>query len=181
MIGAAQEKLPENPEQGSLNWVKKVLLQGGVDKGGADNPMTDVFAMAGRISNSSKYDEFIALHGNPYNKYLVNKDRETINKGFEELLNSLRYNFPLLTTEVKYTDRVYVRVASCCLVCIPGILVRDTNTPQQWPPGKIQGGIWACSSVMVTLHRQGVSLQFWENQDGNHANLAAGTRHLQTE
>jgi hypothetical protein len=109
MAGAACEKLPDHPEQGSLNWVKKILLQGGVDKGGEDNPMSDVFAMAGQISNSDKYDAFIARHGNPYNKYLATKDPQAVNQGFEELLNSLRFNFPLLTSEVKYTDRVYVR------------------------------------------------------------------------
>lgn len=108
MVAAKKEQLPQKPEPGSLNWVKQVLLEGGVDKGSADNPMTEVFAMAGQLSSSNKYDQLIAAHGNPYNKYLISRDIENINKGFEEVLNSLRYNLPLLTTEVKYTDRVYV-------------------------------------------------------------------------
>ena len=108
MQQAAREKLPQNPEKGSLNWVKNVLLQGGVDKGATANPMADVFAMAGQIGNNNKYDDFIALQGNPYNKYRISKDRRMIHNGLAEVLSSLRYNLPLLTSEVKYTDRVYV-------------------------------------------------------------------------
>ncbi|WP_316809687.1 hypothetical protein [Pedobacter heparinus] len=108
MLAARKEQLPEKPEPGSLNWAKKVLLDGGVDKGASDNPMADVFAMAGQIRGSKAYDQLIAAHGNPYNKYLISKDTAVINKGFDEVLNSLRYNLPLLTSEVKYTDRVYV-------------------------------------------------------------------------
>lgn len=108
MRQAAGEKLPENPQQGTLDWAKKVLLQGGVDKGRSNNPMAEVFAMAGQVGGNSKYNEFIAVHGNPYNKYLVSKDMKVVYKGLEEVLGSLRYNLPLLTKEVKYTDRVYV-------------------------------------------------------------------------
>lgn len=108
MRQAATEKLPENAGQGTPEWAKKVLLQGGVDKGAADNPMAGVFAMAGQVGGHSKYNDFIAAHGNPYNKYLVDKDMNTIHNGLEAVLNSLRYNLPLLTSEVKFTDRVYV-------------------------------------------------------------------------
>lgn len=108
MRQAALEKLPENAGQGTPGWAKKVLLEGGVDKGAADNPMAGVFAMAGQISGNSKYNDFIAARGNPYNKYLVDKDMNTIYKGLEATLSSLRYNLPLLTSEVKYTDRVYI-------------------------------------------------------------------------
>jgi hypothetical protein len=108
MRQAALEKLPENAEEGTLGWAKKVLLQGGVDKGAADNPMAGIFAMAGQVGGHSKYNDFIAAHGNPYNKYLVDKDINTIDEGLETVLHSLRYNLPLLTSEVKFTDRVYV-------------------------------------------------------------------------
>lgn len=108
MISAAKETLPENPEPGSLNWVKQVLLKGGVDKGDTDNPMADVFAMARQLSGSQRYDQLIEAQGSAYNKYLIHGDTQVLNKGLEEVLASLRYNFPLLTNEVKYTDRVYV-------------------------------------------------------------------------
>lgn len=108
MAQAKQEQLPKQLQRGSLEWVKQVLLQGGVDKGATENPMADVFAMAGQVAGNRKYDPFIAVHGNPYNKYLISRDMNVIYKGFDEVLNSLRYNLPLLTTEVKYTDRVYV-------------------------------------------------------------------------
>ncbi|WP_144008847.1 tetratricopeptide repeat protein [Pedobacter africanus] len=108
MEQAALEKLPENPEPGSLNWAKKVLLRGGVDKGATDNPMADVFTMAAQLGNTAKYNQLIALYGNSYNKYSISKNIKVVNEGLEKVLGSLRYNLPLLTTEVKYTDRVYV-------------------------------------------------------------------------
>ncbi|MDR6784897.1 hypothetical protein ABIE26_003543 [Pedobacter africanus] len=108
MQQAALEKLPGNPEFGSINWAKQVLLQGGVDKGAVDNPMADVFAMAGQVGNTSKYNQLITRYGNPYNKYRISKKMQEVNEGLEKVLGSLRYNLPLLTTEVKYTDRVYV-------------------------------------------------------------------------
>ncbi len=108
MQQAAREKLPKDPAQGTLDWAKKVLLQGGVDKGASNNPMAEIFAMAGQIGGSRKYRDFVTVNGDPYNKYRVNKDMKVIYKGLEEVLASLRYNFPLLTAEIKYTDRVYV-------------------------------------------------------------------------
>lgn len=108
MLEARKEKLPDNPLPGSLNWVKKILLAGGDDNSGEDNPMADVFAMAKQLTGNNSYDELISAYGKPYNKYLISNNINDINSGFKEVLNSLRYNFPLLTNEVKYTDRVYV-------------------------------------------------------------------------
>lgn len=185
MIGAAREKLPDHPAQGSLAWVKKVLLQGGADKGGAGNPMTDVFSMAGKIGNSAKYDEFIALHGNPYNKYLANKDQETINKGFDELLSSLRYNFPLLTTEVKYTDRVYVRGSDLLFGMYTGHFGSGYEYPSTVATWKNTGpdmGVFVrhgnATSAIVSLYNFGatrtVTMQTWLLEPGTYK-LRMGT------
>jgi len=185
MMAAAQEKLPDNPVQGSLSWVKKVLLEGGVDKGGEANPMTDVFAMAGQLSNSRKYDEFIALKGNPYNKYQVNKDLETINKGFEELLNSLRYNFPLLTSEVKYTDRVYVRGSDLLFGMYTGHFGSGYEYPSTVATWKNTGpdmGVFVrqgnVTSAKVSLYNFGeartVTMQTWLLEPGTYK-LSTGT------
>jgi rhamnogalacturonyl hydrolase YesR len=93
---------------GSLDWVKYQLLTGGEDHDSGVNPMGRVFAMAGSITHSAVYDDLIAKFGEPYDRYRVTKDRREIEQGFGELLTSLSYNFPMLTSEVKFTDRVYI-------------------------------------------------------------------------
>ena len=91
---------------GSFEWVKYLLLTGGIDHEAGVNPMGKIFTMAGKILQTTAYDSLIAKYGEPYDRYQVTKDRREIEKGFEELLGSLSYNFPLLTSEVKFTDRV---------------------------------------------------------------------------
>src|SRR5690606_13490832 len=51
----------------------------------------------------------IKQYASPYNKYQLTGDLEEMLGGFDQILHSLRYNFPLMTSEVKFTDRVYVR------------------------------------------------------------------------
>lgn len=93
---------------GSLYWVQQQLLSGGTDHAAGSNPMGKLFAMARQLSNSSRYDTLVDKYGEHYNRYTLHHDKKVIVQGLEEMLNSLRYNFPLLTSEVKFTDRVYI-------------------------------------------------------------------------
>ncbi len=54
------------------------------------------------------YTTMIKAQGSPYTQYLIEGELSSIDQGLEYLLSSLRYNLPLFTTEVKFTDRVYV-------------------------------------------------------------------------
>jgi hypothetical protein len=93
---------------GSPYWVQQQLLTGGIDHAAGSNPMGKLFAMAKQLSNSSRYDTLVDKYGAHYNRYTLHHDKEIIVQGLEEMLSSLRYNFPLLTSEVKFTDRVYI-------------------------------------------------------------------------
>jgi len=93
---------------GSLYWVQQQLLSGGIDHAAGSNPMGKLFAMARQLSNSGRYDTLVDQYGAHYNRYTLHHDKKVIVQGLEEMLNSLRYNFPLLTSEVKFTDRVYI-------------------------------------------------------------------------
>ncbi|MEO7046711.1 MAG: CARDB domain-containing protein [Ferruginibacter sp.] len=109
MIEADKEKDQiKNAKPGSLNWAKYLLISGGIDHEVNDNPMGKAYSMAQKITGSNKYDQLIAKYAEPYNRYQITHDSEEITKGFEEILGSLRYNFPMLTSEVKFTDRVYM-------------------------------------------------------------------------
>jgi hypothetical protein len=98
----------QNGKPGSLNWAKNLLITGGAEHDINNNPMGKVFSMAKKITGNNKYNRLIAKYAEPYNQYLVTRDRKKIEKGFNEILSNLRYNFPLLTNEVKFTDRVYI-------------------------------------------------------------------------
>lgn len=98
----------QSGEQGSLDWARNLLINGGIDHEKRTNPMGKTFAFAQRATNTHAFDSLIIEYGSPYNRYQFTRDKSEIYQGFEELLSSLRYNFPMSTSEVKFTDRVYV-------------------------------------------------------------------------
>ncbi|HVW59603.1 MAG TPA: hypothetical protein VHC48_06205, partial [Puia sp.] len=100
--------IPANALPGSLDWVRSQLATGGVDHETGVNPMGKVFAMARQVASSPLYDSLVAAYGEPYGKYLVTGSEKEIDSALQEVLTGLRYNFPLLTSEVRFTDRVYV-------------------------------------------------------------------------
>ncbi len=96
-------------QPGSLKWVEKTLKDGGEDKTAGANPFGNIFAMTARLSGEKRFDDLIRQYASPYNQYQLTGDQKEMLGGFDQILNSLRYNLPLLTSEVKFTDRVYVR------------------------------------------------------------------------
>lgn len=106
---ARKEKIADSAAKpGDLAWVKQQLLSGGSDHDPGNNPMGKVFAMAKQLGRSDQYDSLVKLYGQPYNQYSVTHSDAILEKGLEKILQTLRYNIPLLTTEVKFTDRVYI-------------------------------------------------------------------------
>lgn len=94
---------------GSLAWVKNTLISGGEDKTAGANPFGAIFAMTAKLTGTSRYDNLVKRYASPYNRYQFTGDKKELLAGFDNILKSLRYNFPLLTSEVKFTDRVYVK------------------------------------------------------------------------
>lgn len=99
----------DSATEGSLGWAMKVLRDGGRDIVPGAHPLGQVFAMTGRLSGVPGYNDLIADLSSPYNQFLVKGNTNALLDGFDKILGSLRYNFPLLTSEVKFTDRVYVK------------------------------------------------------------------------
>ncbi len=93
---------------GSLEWVRMQLLRGGEDRDSVQHPMGKLLGMAKQLTRSSDYDSLLREYGHPYNRYTLTRDTSIIVNGLERILGTLRYNFPLLTSEVKFTDRVYI-------------------------------------------------------------------------
>jgi hypothetical protein len=100
--------IPSHPRPGSPDWVRYQLAIGGTDHEPGVNPMGKLFAMARQITPSPLYDSLTAVYGEAYNKYRVTGAAKAIEDELQQVLAGLRYNFPLLTSEVRFTDRVYV-------------------------------------------------------------------------
>ncbi len=58
-------------------------------------------------SNDSRWDDLIMRHGSPYGRYRISGDESHLVDGLDRLLENVRYNTPLKTTEPIHTDRVY--------------------------------------------------------------------------
>lgn len=113
MMQALQEKVAEGTQiPGSLGWVKQQLLSGGEDHAPGVNPMGKLFAMARQLTHSSLYDTLVKKYGQYYPRYVLTQNKDEIVQGLEKTLTGLRYNLPLFTSEVKFTDRVYMQNSS---------------------------------------------------------------------
>lgn len=99
----------ETAQPGSLKWVEQTLTAGGDDRTAGANPFGNLFAMTAKLGGDKQYNQLISQYASPYNKYQLTGQVKELLGGFDQILNSLRYNFPLLTSEAKFTDRVYVR------------------------------------------------------------------------
>lgn len=108
-----QEARKNTPDQGAAKgsdaWAKRILLEGGEDKTAGVHPLGQVFAMTRQLTGKQDYDGLVKELASAYNRYTLNGHVHEMLEGFTPILASLRYNFALLTSEVKFTDRVYVR------------------------------------------------------------------------
>jgi hypothetical protein len=109
MSGPMKSNRSAQQQPGSSDWVKKTLILGGEDKTAGANPFGNIFAMTAKLTGETRYNDLVRQYASPYNRYQLTGNQDEMMKGFDAILNSLRYNFPLMTSEVKFTDRVYVR------------------------------------------------------------------------
>lgn len=110
IIREARANAPDQKAaKGSAAWANRIMLNGGEDKTAGVHPLGQVFAMTRLLSGQQQFDSLVSELASPYNKYSITGKVTDLLEGFTPILASLRYNFPLLTSEVKFTDRVYVR------------------------------------------------------------------------
>jgi len=91
-----------DPQEGSAVWAAKVLHETGLARYGCQ---------LRTLRRSTRFDDYLEEHGTAYGKFILTGDKSFLTAACEDSINSTRYNFPLLTTEVKFTDRVAVRGA----------------------------------------------------------------------
>jgi len=107
-------------KEGSRDWAAQVLHNTGIAKyGGA----------LGALTRITRFDEYLKEHGTAYTRFLLTGDKSHLLAALEDSINSTQYNFPLLTSEVKFTDRVAVRGADDLLAMYTGAHMRGSEYP----------------------------------------------------
>ncbi|WP_138475692.1 CARDB domain-containing protein [Dyadobacter bucti] len=161
----------ENTYQpGSLNWVEKTLTDGGEDKTAGANPFGNIFAMTARLTGEKRFDDLIRKYAAPYNQYQLTGNQKEMLGGFDQILNSLRYNLPLLTSEVKFTDRVYVRGSDLLTGMYTGHFGRGFEFPAlvaTWKNTGTEVNVFVrkgdTSSAVVSLYNAGAAKEIEMN------------------
>ncbi|NJN33417.1 MAG: hypothetical protein HC817_03340 [Saprospiraceae bacterium] len=59
-------------------------------------------------SNDARFDALLKKYGSPYLRFRLTGDESDLAKGYQKMLAHLRVNFPILTNEALFTDRVYL-------------------------------------------------------------------------
>jgi hypothetical protein len=110
----------QDAEEGSRDWAARALHDTGlVQYGGALRTLT----------RSTMFDDYLKEHGTAYTRFLLTGDKSHLLAALEDSINSTKYNFPLLTNEVKFTDRVAVRGADELLAMYTGAHMPGAEYP----------------------------------------------------
>ncbi|MEX0612143.1 MAG: hypothetical protein WD229_08475, partial [Pirellulales bacterium] len=72
------------------------------------------------LANDPRWDDLIMRYGTPYGRYRISGEEQHLVDGLNLLLEDVRYNTPLKTTEVLYTDRVRVPGAEVVKAMLTG-------------------------------------------------------------
>ncbi len=59
-------------------------------------------------SNDTRFDDLLLRYGSPYTRFRLSGDETDLAHGYDKMLQHLRYNFPMVTSEALFTDRVYL-------------------------------------------------------------------------
>ncbi len=81
------------------------------------------------MTGDSRWDELIMHHGTPYGRYRLSGEERHLVEGLKPLLEGVRYNTPLMTTEAIHTDRVYVPRAELLKAMLTGDSVKHNVSP----------------------------------------------------
>ena len=74
------------------------------------------------LNNDIRYDEMFKQHGSAYIKYRLSGDKKHLAATAKPILDIIRYNSPMLTSEVLFTDRVYITRTDGGMDPIPQII-----------------------------------------------------------
>jgi len=90
----------QDVEEGTAGWVAKLLEESGFAR----------FGCKLRVLNRvTQFDDYLGERGTLYTRFLLQGNESYLVEACQNVINSAKYNLPLLTSEVKFTDSVSVR------------------------------------------------------------------------
>lgn len=60
------------------------------------------------LTGNTDYDDLIMAHGTPFIQYRLSGNTSYLVEGIQPYLETIRYNYPLFTTEAIHTDRIHI-------------------------------------------------------------------------
>jgi tetratricopeptide (TPR) repeat protein len=99
---------------GGSQWVARVLQ--------SSDSLGDVWSKWRLLSGKRVFDDYLKRYGSPYVKWYLTGDKRFLVEGCQTVIGSIDHNFELLTSEVRYTDRVKVSG-------VPHLLAMGTGGP----------------------------------------------------
>jgi hypothetical protein len=81
------------------------------------------------LTGDSQWDDLIRKHGTAFGRYRISGDEQHLAEGLNSLLEDVRYNTPLKTTEAVYTDRVRVSDAELLKKMLTGDGIQHNLSP----------------------------------------------------
>jgi hypothetical protein len=125
LIALEQDKLDDDNadslEEGSQTWAANKLIRSKL--------FWSVVEQWRFRSGDSRWDELIMRHGTPYGRYRLSGDERHLAVGIEQLLENVRYNTPLKTSEAVHTDRVYASGAEDLKAMLTGDGIWSNASP----------------------------------------------------
>lgn len=89
----------ESLQKGSRAWVVRTLINREL--------FWSVVQQWRFMTGDTRWDDLILRHGSPYARYRLTDEESHVVDGLNYLLEHVRYNIPLMTSEAIHTDRVY--------------------------------------------------------------------------
>ena len=108
-------------KEGSRAWVASNLLRSGL--------FWSVVEQWRFFSGDSRWDDLILRHGTDYGRYRLSGDEHHLVAGLNRLLERVRYNTPMKTTEAIHTDRVYAPGSDHLKAMLTGDGVEQSSSP----------------------------------------------------
>ena len=112
-------------EVGGRFWVARVLV--------STESMKHVWDKWRILTGKTDYDGYLKRYGSSYIKWFLSGDKKHLTDGCKEAVSSIGWNLPLLTSEVRYTDRVKVVGTSHLLAMATG----GPGLPGTYPVWKV--------------------------------------------
>jgi hypothetical protein len=179
------EPVPATPgEPGSEQWVRYQLNRGGHENNPAQHPMSKLFSMALQLTGDTLYQGLVNRYGQAFNKYTTDGSMAWIEKGLNDVLQSLRYNFPLQTSEALFTDRVYVKGSNVLMGMYTGHFGAGYEFPGMavsWKKTGSDVAVFVKNATDTSLHislynfsgAKEITMQTWRLKPGRYSMLVS--------